>query len=140
MADEERQDYPLDNDDEAKRLSDQHAVIKSYMNGKLIMAPIDLSNPNLRVLDSGTADGRFLDNGAVDGYFTPLQRSYICTGTWLLDVRNDVPSSVKGSVFIGTDINASRFPTTAPEGVSFHIQNILDPWPAAWQNSFDLVH
>lgn len=47
--------YPLDNDEEVSRLSNQHDVLKDEM-GELVLAPIDLSTP-LRILDSGTADG-----------------------------------------------------------------------------------
>ncbi|KAI1410440.1 S-adenosyl-L-methionine-dependent methyltransferase [Hypoxylon sp. FL1857] len=115
-SEDDRNDYPLDNAAEAKRLSDQHAVIKAFMGNKLVVAPIDLSQPNLRILDSGTADG-----------------------TWLLDLRGSLQSPESASM-VGIDINAPRFPTYPPTGVSFQIQNVLDPWPKAWRNSFDLVH
>jgi hypothetical protein len=41
---------------ELKRLADNHEVIKDAMGG-LILAPVDLSKPGLRILDCATADG-----------------------------------------------------------------------------------
>lgn len=41
---------------EVERLSYQHEVIKSFM-GSLVIAPVDLTIPGLRILDSATADG-----------------------------------------------------------------------------------
>lgn len=43
---------------EVDRLSAQHYVVKNAMGGKLVLAPIDLSKPDLRILDSATADGK----------------------------------------------------------------------------------
>lgn len=42
--------------EEVTRLTDQHKLIKDHM-GALVLAPLDLSQPNLRILDSATADG-----------------------------------------------------------------------------------
>ncbi|KAI0401588.1 S-adenosyl-L-methionine-dependent methyltransferase [Xylaria palmicola] len=109
-------DYPLDNAGEAERLADQHHVLKSFMGGKLVVAPIDLSRPGLRVLDSGTADG-----------------------TWLLDLRTSLHDPASCTL-VGTDLGGARFPGSPPEGVTFSTQNILDPWPKDWHSSFDLVH
>nr|AAT01502.1 SirN [Plenodomus lingam] len=48
--------YLLDYDDtEKRRLREQHDLIKAY-TGKLILAPLDLTKPNLKILDSGTFD------------------------------------------------------------------------------------
>jgi pseurotin biosynthesis methyltransferase len=44
---------------ELQRLRDLHAVLKNALDGKLVQAPIDLSQPGKRILDSGTADGAF---------------------------------------------------------------------------------
>lgn len=49
-------DYFLESEEEINRLANQHNIIKDEM-GSLVLAPIDLSMP-LRILDSGTADGR----------------------------------------------------------------------------------
>lgn len=43
-------------EDELKRLSDNHEVITNAMGG-LFMAPVDLTKPGIRILDSATADG-----------------------------------------------------------------------------------
>lgn len=44
---------------------------------------------------------------------------------------------------VGTDISAPRFPSNPPPpppaGVTFPIQDILNPWPEAWRNSSDFV-
>jgi hypothetical protein len=42
---------------EIARLTLQHKVIKHYMKN-LILAPIDLSQPGLHILDQASADGR----------------------------------------------------------------------------------
>jgi hypothetical protein len=44
---------------ELKRLSDNHEVFKDAMGG-LLLAPVNLSKPGLRILDSATADGTYL--------------------------------------------------------------------------------
>ena len=44
---------------ELKRLSDNHEMFKDAMGG-LLLAPVDLSKPDLRVLDVASADGTFL--------------------------------------------------------------------------------
>ncbi|KAI0392800.1 S-adenosyl-L-methionine-dependent methyltransferase [Xylariaceae sp. FL0594] len=116
---QEKTYYPLDNDQEARRLADQHDLLKFFMGGRLIVAPIDLSQQNLRVLDSGTADGK-----------------------WLLDLATSL-SSPKGSTLVGTDVSSARFPTgtlPSPADISFAKQDIRVPWPENWKHSFDLVH
>lgn len=53
-----KDEYILDSDKEAKRLSDNHECIKYFMSGRLIRAPLDTSAEiPLRILDSGTSDG-----------------------------------------------------------------------------------
>lgn len=53
---------------ELQRLADQHAVLKHAM-GALTVAPVDFSRPNLRILDSGTADGIFFpDRSSLQKY------------------------------------------------------------------------
>lgn len=42
---------------EPARLRMQHEVIKDAMGGRLILAPVDMSRPGLRILDSATTDG-----------------------------------------------------------------------------------
>lgn len=41
---------------EITRLRNQHDWLKGSI-GKLVLAPVDFSKPNLRILDSATADG-----------------------------------------------------------------------------------
>ena len=53
---EEEKYFMEGNADELQRLTCQHEVIKAHV-GKLILAPLDLSKPGLRILDSATADG-----------------------------------------------------------------------------------
>lgn len=50
--------YPLENSNETKRLQNQHELYKDEMGGRLVLAPIDVKTSPLRILDSGTADGR----------------------------------------------------------------------------------
>ncbi|KAI0143692.1 S-adenosyl-L-methionine-dependent methyltransferase [Xylariaceae sp. FL1272] len=114
----ESRDYILENDNEAKRLSDQHACIKHAMGDKLIIAPVDLTRANLRVLDTGTSDG-----------------------TWLIDFRSQLPSP-ETATLVGTDISSARFPLASkiPENISFQIQDMFQPWPEELHNRFDFVH
>jgi hypothetical protein len=35
----------------------QHLVLIDALDGRIVLPPIDLSKPGLRILDSGTADG-----------------------------------------------------------------------------------
>ncbi|KAL4969539.1 N-methyltransferase gliN [Aspergillus stella-maris] len=101
-------------DEERARMQIQHDLIKAYM-GKLILAPIDLTQSGLRVLDSGTFDA-----------------------LWLRDISTILTSPI----LTGTDVSATAFPppSTLPPNTTLHVQSIADPWPAAWQETFDLVH
>lgn len=49
--------YILENDDESKRLANQHEVVKAAMRGKLLRVPVNFTGESVNVLDSGTADG-----------------------------------------------------------------------------------
>lgn len=44
---------------ELQRLDDLHAAHENAMDGKLILAPIDLWEPGKRIFDSGIADGQY---------------------------------------------------------------------------------
>lgn len=103
-----------DNKSEKARLTDQHDVMMDAMGGKAIFVPIDLSKPGLRILDSGTADGR-----------------------WLFDLRS---TSQAKHEYVGTDIDEGLYPEPAPEDMHFQNQSIREPFPAEWQESFDIVH
>ncbi|KAH9219821.1 hypothetical protein DL95DRAFT_433585 [Leptodontidium sp. 2 PMI_412] len=98
---------------EIHRLTIQHEVTKSAFPS-LILAPIDLSQPCLKILDSATADG-----------------------LWLRDIQSLVatPHSC-----IGTDINPNVFPASPTEDIAFQVQDITKPWPAELAGEFSLVH
>ncbi|KAH6657436.1 hypothetical protein BKA67DRAFT_555263 [Truncatella angustata] len=106
--------YPLGNDLEAKRLRNQHDVIKDAMGG-LVLAPVDFSASPLKILDSATADG-----------------------TWIRDLAAAYPD-VKHE-FIGIDINPAEFPAEPPGGTTYQVHDINKPWPEEWAGHFDFVH
>ena len=113
--------YPGPNNiTETHRLRAQHNLCTyALTNSKNpILAPIDLSQASVAILDSGTADGYFL-------YATSQQLKH-----------------ADGAELIGTDITDYPPSYEVPEGVSLQLleQNIHDPWPAEWKNKFDLVH
>ncbi|OAA63436.1 methyltransferase [Niveomyces insectorum RCEF 264] len=101
---------------EYDRLRIQHELAKTAMKGKLLYSPVDLTQPNLRVLDSATGEG-----------------------TWILDLAKSVPSS---AALFGTDISPQHFAPAdqRPPNVHLSAHSIFDPWPAEFQNSFDVVH
>ncbi|KAF2265217.1 hypothetical protein CC78DRAFT_462250 [Lojkania enalia] len=85
---------------------------------RLVWAPIDLSQPHLRILDSGAANGK-----------------------WIQDLRKAVPEDVRESdTFISADVTDVYFPNPRPEGITFLVQSMLDEWPVELKGSFDLVH
>ncbi|KAF2246838.1 hypothetical protein BU26DRAFT_431537 [Trematosphaeria pertusa] len=103
----------MSSDSELQRLANQHVVLKSGM-GTLALAPVDFTSPNLRILDSGTADG-----------------------LWL----RELDESVGGShTYVGTDIVPEFFPKHPPQRHSFHVQSITQDWPDSWASTFDYVH
>ncbi|KAF7931294.1 hypothetical protein EAE99_003765 [Botrytis elliptica] len=99
---------------EYERLRIQHELVKINMGDKLVLAPIDFSNPHLRVLDSATADGY-----------------------WLADLAQSLSST---SRLIGADISPQHFLGEKPANVELVVHNIFDSWPEDYQNYFDLVH
>lgn len=103
-----------ENKSEKERLAGQHDVITNAMGGRLLFAPVDLSKPGLRILDSGTADGR-----------------------WLLELHSSSPSRHE---YVGTDIDQGLYPDPAPDGTHFQNQSIREDFPAGWLGSFDVVH
>ncbi|KAJ8069780.1 hypothetical protein OCU04_000196 [Sclerotinia nivalis] len=100
----------------SQRLINQHNVVINALGGKLVLAPIDLTQPNLRILDSATADGH-----------------------WLQQLREHCGSS-KNNTYVGTDINSKILPTSFPPEFDFYLHNFGTPWPLATHASFDLVH
>lgn len=97
---------------EVKRLSDQHEWIKHAVGGDLLHCPVNYQQPKLRVLDSGTADGR-----------------------WLADMAAKLP---KTAVLVGAVIATRLFPM--PQNIEFRVQSITEPWPDEFQSSFDIVN
>ncbi|KAI1871960.1 uncharacterized protein JN550_004163 [Neoarthrinium moseri] len=102
-------------EEENWRLEQQSKIIRFYQDGKLLLCPFDLSRSNLRILDSASSDGYWLSQ---------LQANLKDPGSCTL---------------IGTDIQ-DRHLRALPPGISFQIQDILQPWPESWKSSFDLVH
>lgn len=48
------------NNDEAERLMSQHLVLVDALGGKIVLPALDLTRPGVKILDSGTADGKYL--------------------------------------------------------------------------------
>ena len=101
-------------DGEYDRLQIQHEMIKIAMGGKLVLPPIDLTRPDLRVLDSATGNGY-----------------------WLVDLSRSVAPT---AVLIGTDLDPARFITDRPKNIALSTHSIFDTWPEQFHESFDLVH
>ena len=109
---------PVRTTSEARRLRAQHDLCTAAVGG-LILAPVDLTRPNLRVLDSGTADGYFL-----------------------VDLYSKLPASTRKSAeLLGTDIASYPPPVDfeLPASVKLSKQDMLESWPESWKRSFDLV-
>ncbi|KAK5991641.1 Methyltransferase psoC [Cladobotryum mycophilum] len=99
---------------EQTRLEYQHDTILHSMGGKALYAPVDLSKPGLRILDSGCANGR-----------------------WIKDLQAASPAKHE---YVGTDVVESLYPNPPPEGTQFQDQSIKEAFPESWQGSFDVVH
>lgn len=100
---------------EAQRLQCQHELVKDALGG-LILCPIDLSGPHLRILDSGTGNGY-----------------------WLHDLRTQLKYP-ETATMVGTDIAPVANASHLPVNIMLCKQNILEDWPQEWEGSFDLVH
>lgn len=103
---------------ENDRLNEQHELVKAAMAGKLLLCPVDLTLPHLRVLDSGTAQAN-----------------------WILDVAGLSAVASTASLF-GTDVAPEHFPPPEelPGNVKLFKQSIFETWPVEMQSSFDVVH
>jgi SAM-dependent methyltransferase len=104
------------NNAEAERLIMQHTVLIDALDNRIVCAPLDLTEPGLKILDSGTADGH-----------------------WIRELRNRVPHPERNR-YVGTDLNPALFPHTVPKDSQFYVHNISEPWPEAEHGTFDLVH
>ncbi|KJK93847.1 hypothetical protein H633G_02350 [Metarhizium anisopliae BRIP 53284] len=100
---------------ENERLNVQHALVKSIMGGKLLVAPANLDLPNLRILDSGTAQAN-----------------------WLLDLAAVVPDTAR---LVGTDIATGQFPPESqrPSNMTLQKQSIFEPWDKTMRAVASLV-
>lgn len=119
MTKTDGEDYFLSqNPTEVERLSYQHEVIKDYMGGNLVLAPLDLLQPGLQIFDGGTADG-----------------------LWLRDLKSSIRNSdSNGSTFVGTDIVPSFFPNPSPPSITLIVHDMTTPYPESFKNRFNLVH
>ncbi|KAI0531727.1 S-adenosyl-L-methionine-dependent methyltransferase [Xylaria digitata] len=104
------------NQTEAERLMAQHLVLIDALDGRIVLPRIDFTQPGLKILDSGTADGH-----------------------WISELRKTLPSPGIHT-YVGTDINPSLFPQALPPDTSFREHNIAHEWPADLHSTFDLVH
>ncbi|KAF2158641.1 hypothetical protein M409DRAFT_30866 [Zasmidium cellare ATCC 36951] len=103
-----------DNVSEQVRLEDQHETVIHAMGGKPLFAPVDLSRPGLKVLDSGCANGR-----------------------WLKDLQ---AASSAEHEYVGTDVVESLYPKPPPKNTQFFDQSIKESWPKEWARTFDVIH
>jgi hypothetical protein len=63
---------------------------------------------------------------------------------WLDDVSktlDKIPTkSGNERSYYGFDISAAMFPSTPPKGMSFHIQDMFQPFATEFHGKYDLVH
>ncbi|KAF3389517.1 hypothetical protein F1880_003275 [Penicillium rolfsii] len=104
------------NVEEAERMQNQHEWLKGCANG-LVLAPIDLKRPGMRVLDAATADAQ---------------------GYWIQDAKNVFPPDTD---FVGFDNAPEGYPPLdIKEPLNIVKQSLIEDFPAAWENAFDFVH
>ncbi|KAH8773843.1 methyltransferase-like protein type 11 [Diaporthe sp. PMI_573] len=101
---------------EAERLMSQHLVLIDALDGRIVLPPVDLTKPGLKILDSGTADGH-----------------------WISELRKTLPDPSIHN-YVGTDLNPALFPQSVPADTRFQVHNIAHEWPAELHSTFDLVH
>ena len=101
-------------DSEYERLRMQHELHKTAMEGKLVRVPLS-KDESVRILDSATGDG-----------------------LWMVDVSATYPNAQ----FVGTDILQKHFEQlqNIPASITFKIQSVMDEWPTADKDAYDLVH
>ncbi|KAH8839967.1 hypothetical protein MCOR27_005468 [Pyricularia oryzae] len=106
---------PLDSMEEIpERLDEQHETTTKIL-GFLIHPNIPVTSPTLKVADVGAG-----------------------TGIWLLDVARSLPSTCQLTAY---DKTPSGFPPSSawPANVTFKIQDMYAPFPAAELGTYDLV-
>ncbi|OAQ62674.1 methyltransferase - protein [Pochonia chlamydosporia 170] len=116
VADNENTPQPAASEGENERLQINHHVVKLAMGGSLLLAPFDVTRPNLKILDSGTSDGYWLTE-----FRKTLTRPETCTMN-------------------GFDITDERFPDPPPKGIALRVQDVMGPFPDSWLDTFDVVH
>lgn len=109
-------EYVLSSEEEENwRLEALSKIFAVFMDGKKLLAPVDLARSGLKVLDSA----------ASNGYWLTAFRPFL--------------SDPDSCTLIGTDIQ-DRFPDPQPKGITLQTQDINKPWPAEWKGTFDFVH
>jgi len=75
MDGEKTEEYILAEDtEELTRLTDQHMLITDHLDGKLVLAPMDLEQDGLRILDSATADGKSAEHCLIHPFIHSIQK------------------------------------------------------------------
>lgn len=118
MPSSHKQDEPEyilpDPDREVQRLTDQDSVFAYSMNDKRILAPVNITRPGLKFLDSGTADGLFLRS--IEKLLTP-------------------PFTLSGF-----DIMQNFFPSSHPAHTTYAVHSNAEEWPVSMHGQYDFVH
>lgn len=117
---------------ELLRLRALDATYDDALEGKLVIAPVDLNEPGKKILDSGTADGKQF---SVVLLFLQLRLTEE-QGTWLRGVRSK--QSVEHNYY-GSDVEGELFPEDT-EGIEYFAHSFKEPWPEKYLGIFDLVH
>ncbi|KAI1115294.1 hypothetical protein F5Y14DRAFT_440624 [Nemania sp. NC0429] len=99
---------------EVDRLTANASVFAYGMNNRRVLAPLDMTKPGLKVLDSVTADGLFL--------------------------RAIEPLLAKPCALSGYDIMPSFFPTSYSPHFTYGVHNLAEPWPVDMHGQYHLVH
>jgi hypothetical protein len=99
---------------EVKRLTENDTVFSYAMGGRKVFAPLDLAQPGLKILDSGTADGLFL--------------------------RAITPALTAPYTLEGYDIMPSFFPAQPPPNTKLAVHSLAEEWPTEMHGQYDLVH
>ncbi|KAI1176572.1 hypothetical protein F4777DRAFT_587826 [Nemania sp. FL0916] len=99
---------------EVDRLTANDSVFAYGMNNKRVLAPLDMTKPGLKVLDSATADGLFL--------------------------RAIEPLLAKPCTLSGYDIMPSFFPASHPPHFTYGVHNLAEQWPVDMHGQYHLVH
>ncbi|KAF8816528.1 hypothetical protein BYT27DRAFT_7182104 [Phlegmacium glaucopus] len=111
------------------RLHLQHRIIKQSFEDRLILAPVRL-DPGSVVLECGTGSGQYMISSL------PHVTTKIILGIWILDVAEELPSTVK---LHGFDIESRLFPRSHPDNTSFSKASVTS-LPDEWDETFSFVH